>query len=152
MPKPKDPVEVVANIRESIEVSPKHSRKVLCHSLRNSFGWPEWTASRKELVTKLLRERGIWPQPSLFDAGLDDWIMLSMLPDDTAHQLTDQWFHDRMNVSMASEREVELKFISPLFRALGYKDEHQAAGYGFLLHEGQSHKCQRTRQDPCRRT
>jgi Type I restriction enzyme R protein N terminus (HSDR_N) len=138
MPKPKDPVEVVAGIRESIEVSPKHSRKVLCQSLRNSFGWKVFTPERKERVTKLLQENGILAEPSLFHAGLNEWITLSMLNPD--HQRTDKWFQDLMTVGMVSEKDVELKFVSPLFHALGYENIHEAAGYGFRLDLGSSHK------------
>jgi hypothetical protein len=59
--KRKDPEDVVASIQRSIEVSPKGSRKVRCHSLRELFGFQAWTAERKELVTALLESRGVRP-------------------------------------------------------------------------------------------
>ena len=76
--KPKDPAEVIATIRESIEASPRKARKVRFHNLRSKFGWQAWATARKELVAKLLEEQDILVQPPLKDAGLDDWVMLSM--------------------------------------------------------------------------
>src|ERR1700735_3368030 len=78
MPKPKAPAEVVAIIKESIQASPRKSRKVRFHNLRAKFGWQSWTAQRKELVAGLLKEQGILAQPPVGEAGLDDWIQLSM--------------------------------------------------------------------------
>ena len=63
MAKAKDPVDVVASIQRSIEVSPKGSRRVRCHRLRDLFGFQAWTVQRKELVTGLLEGRGIRAQP-----------------------------------------------------------------------------------------
>jgi hypothetical protein len=146
MPKPKDPAEVVASIKGSIEVSPRKSRRVRCHTLRSLFGWQAWTVQRKELVTKLLNEQGILPQPSPAEAGLDDWIMLSMpvLSDaatkDPDPRPTDKWFHHLMSVDLGSEREVEMHYVSPLFHHLDYDDMHETAGFGFVLYEGVSHK------------
>src|SRR5258708_3927440 len=76
MAKAKDPVDVVAGIRRSIEVSQKGSRRVRCHSLRALFGFQAWTAQRKELVTSLLENEGIRAQPPVAEAGLQDWIVL----------------------------------------------------------------------------
>lgn len=73
MAKAKDPVDVVASIRRSIEVSPKGSRRVRCHSLRALFGFQAWTAQRKDLITSLLDNEGIRAQPSVSGAGLHDW-------------------------------------------------------------------------------
>jgi Type I restriction enzyme R protein N terminus (HSDR_N) len=147
MPKPKDPNEVIADIKGSIEVSSRKSRRVRFHNLRSLFGWQAWTAQHKELVAQLLRDQKILAQPSLEDAKLDDWIILSMpvLPEETASKdpdprPDDKWFRHLMSVGLGSEREVELHFVSPIFHRLDYDDAHEAAGYGFLLHEGSSHK------------
>jgi hypothetical protein len=75
--KPKDPAEVVAIIKESIEASPRKSRRVRFHNLRAKFGWQSWTVQRKELVARLLEEQDILAQPPLAEAGLDDWVQLS---------------------------------------------------------------------------
>ena len=146
MSRPKDPVEIVATIRESIETSPRKSRKVRFHNLRSKFGWQAWTAGRRETVARLLEEQGILAQPSVADARLDDWIMLSMpiLTDpgtkEPASRPDDDFFHRMMSVSLGPEREVELKYVTRLFHALDYDDIHESPGFGFILHEGVSRK------------
>jgi hypothetical protein len=146
MSKPKDPIEIVATIRDSIEASPKKSRKVRFHNLRSQFGWQAWTTPRKDLVAQLLKDQGILAQPPLADAGLDDWIMLSMPIitepgiKDPVSPPDDDFFHRLMSVHLGPEREVELHYVTRLFHALDYDDINEAAGFGFLLHEGVSHK------------
>src|SRR5450759_1997864 len=78
MAKPKVQEDVAASIQRSIEVSPRGSRRVRCHSLRDLFGFQAWTAPRKKLVASLLQSRGIRAQPSISKAGLRDWIILSL--------------------------------------------------------------------------
>lgn len=146
MAKAKDPADVVASIRRSIEVSPKGSRRVRCHTLRDLFGFDAWTSPRKERVGALLEDQGIHAQPSVGEAGLHDWIVLSMpvmpRPDDSSPdpRPSPEWFEHLMSVHLDSEREVEMFFASPLFRALGYGDEQEAAGFRFDMWEGISHR------------
>lgn len=146
MSRPKDPVEIVAIIRESIEASPRKARKVRFHNLRSKFGWQVWNVQRKELVARLLEEQDILAQPSIAVAGLDDWIMLSMPiitapgPKDPVSRPDDEFFHHMMSVNLGPEREVELKYVTRLFHALDYDDSHESPGFGFLLHEGVSRK------------
>jgi Type I restriction enzyme R protein N terminus (HSDR_N) len=146
MSKTKDPEDVVASIRRSIEVSPKGSRRVRCHSLRALFGFQAWTAQRKDLVAGLLAARGIRSQPPLGDAGLSDWIVLSLPvmpePDDSTPdpRPSEDWFEHLMSVQLDSEREVEMHFASPLFHGLGYTYEHEAAGFRFDMWEGVSRR------------
>lgn len=143
MSKPKDPLEVVATIRESIEASPRKSRKVLFHNLRGKFGWQMWTVQRRELVTQLLKDQEILAQPSIADAGLDDWIMLSMpiiINSDPKDPVSPPDFYRLMSPHLGSEREVEVKYVTRLFHALDYDDINEADGFGFLLHEGVSRK------------
>jgi hypothetical protein len=146
MAKVRDPGEVVATLKESIDASPKKSRRVLFHTLRNLFGWKAWTVQHRELASKLLQEQGILPQPPLADAGLDDWILLSMPVNtdaptkDPDPRPTDRWFRHLMSVELVSELDVVVHFVSPLFHALDYEDMHEAVGFGFLLYEGGSRK------------
>jgi Type I restriction enzyme R protein N terminus (HSDR_N) len=142
MAKAKDPVDVVASIRRSIEVSPKGSRRVRCHSLRALFGFQAWTAQRKDMVTSLLDNEGIRSQPPVAEAGLHDWIVLSLpvmpLPDDSSPdpRPDEAWFEHLVSVPLDSEREVEMHFASPLLHGLGYSYEHEAAGFRFDMWEG----------------
>jgi len=76
MVKTKDPVDVAASIRRSIEVSPKGSRRVRCHSLaRFCSGSKLGTAQRKELVARFLGDQGVRAQPPVIEAGIHDWIV-----------------------------------------------------------------------------
>jgi hypothetical protein len=142
MAKHKDPEDVAASIQRSIEVSSKGSRRVRCHSLRALFGFQAWTAQRKELVADLLGSRGIRAQPPISEAGLHDWIILSLPvmppPNDSSPdpRPSDEWFDHLMSVHLDSEREVEMYFASPLFHGLGYTAEHEAAGFRFDMWEG----------------
>jgi Type I restriction enzyme R protein N terminus (HSDR_N) len=142
MVKLKDPQDVAASIQRSIEVSPKGSRRVRCHSLRALFGFQAWTAQRKELVAGLLESRGIRAQPPVTEAGLQDWIVLSLPvmppPDDSTAdpRPSEEWFDHLMTVHLDTEREVEMYFASPLFHGLGYTSEHEAAGFRFDMWEG----------------
>jgi hypothetical protein len=98
------------------------------------------------LVAQLLKDQDILAQPSIAAAGLDDWILLSM-PIITSPEIKepvsrpdDDSFRRLMNVTLGAEREVEVKYVTRLFHVLDYDDIHEAAGFGFLLHEGVSHK------------
>lgn len=135
---PKDPVEVVATLKESIDASPTKSRRLLLHTIRSLFGWKAWTVPHRELATRLLTEQGILAQPSIADAGLDDWITFSVPP--KPPRPDDEWFHGLMSAAFVSEVEVEMRLICPLFRKLNYDEIHEAAGFGFLLYEGRSRK------------
>lgn len=146
MAKVRDPLDVVASIRRSIEVSTKGSRRVRCNTLRDLFGFDAWTGQRKDRVTRLLDDQGIRAQPPVSEAGLHDWIVLSlpvMPPPDDSHpdpRPTQEWFEHLMSVHLDSEREVEMFFASPLFHGLGYTDEHEAAGFRFVIWEGVNHR------------
>ena len=146
MAKQKDPEDVAASIQRSIEVSPKGSRRVRCHSLRSLFGFQAWTAQRKDLVSSLLEARGIRAQPPISEAGLHDWIVLSLPVMPPINDATpdprppEEWFDHLMSVHLDSEREVEMYFASPLFHGLGYTAEHEAAGFRFDMWEGVTRK------------
>jgi hypothetical protein len=146
MAKEKDPVEVVATLKESIDASRTKSRRLLFHTIRSLFGWKAWTVPRKELVTKLLTEQGILAQPSIADAGLGDRILLSMPVNtdaptkDPDPRPADKWFRHLMSVELVSELDVVVHFVSPLFHELDYEDVHEAVGFEFLLYEGGSRK------------
>jgi Type I restriction enzyme R protein N terminus (HSDR_N) len=145
MAKAKDPAEVAATIRQSIEVSKRGSRRVRFYRLRDLFGFQAWSAQRKELVTKHLTDQGIAVQPTLTEIDLDDWVLLSLpqLPpqrhDHPDPRPTAEFFDHLESVRLDSEREVEMHFASPLFRELGYSEEQEAAGYPFDTWEGVHH-------------
>jgi hypothetical protein len=146
MAKTRDPVDMVASIRRSIEVSQKGSRRVRCNTLRDLFGFDAWNGPRKDRVTRLLEDQGIRAQPTVSEAGLHDWIVLSLpvlpAPGDSRPdpRPSPEWFEHLMSVHLDSEREVEMFFASPLFHGLGYNDEHESAGFRFVMWEGVTRK------------
>ena len=146
MAKEKDPAEVVAAIRRSIEVSSHGSRRVRFYRLRDLFGFHAWSAQRKDLVGRELEKQGVAVQPALSALDLDDWVVLSLplLPrqrDDRPDPRPDEAFFDHLaSVRLDSEREVEMHFASPLFRELGYAEDEEAAGFPFDMWEGVHHR------------
>jgi hypothetical protein len=146
MAKEKDPAEVVATIRQSIEVSKHGSRRVRFYRLRDLFGFHAWSVQRKELVSRHLADQGVAVQPPLSELDLDDWVLLSLpqLPsqrdDHPDPRPTAKFFDYMTSVRLDSEREVEMHFVSPLFRELGYGEEQEAAGFTFDTWEGVHHR------------
>jgi len=68
MAKEKDPAEVVATTRRSIEVSQRGARR-RAHRFKELFGYQALSAQRRELVERLLKEAGILARPSPGHAG-----------------------------------------------------------------------------------
>jgi hypothetical protein len=142
MAEDKDPAEVVETIRRSIEVSQRRSRRVRAHRFKELFGFRALSAQRRELVGRLLAEAGIVVQPSLEEAGRDDWLVMSMptlAVVGEAHpdpRPSAEWFGYLQSVRPVTEREVELHFASPLFHGLGYRDAQEAAGFGIQVFQG----------------
>jgi hypothetical protein len=146
MVKEKDPVEIVAIIRRSIEVSTRGSRRVRFYRLRDLFGFQAWSAQRKEIVARQLAAQGIAAQPPLSELDLDDWVVLSLpqLPpernDHPDPRPKPEFFDHLESVRLDSEREVEMHFVGPLFRELGYAEEQEAVGFPFDMWEGVHHR------------
>ena len=142
MAREKDPAEVVETIARSIQVSQRGARRVRAHRFKELFGYQALSAQRRERIEQLMAEAGIVVQPSLEEAGRDDWLVMSMpaqtvIPD--AHpdpRPSADWFQHMKSVRPDTEREVEMHFASPLFRELGYGEEQEAAGFGIRVYQG----------------
>jgi hypothetical protein len=74
----KDPAEIVATLRRSIDASQRGSRRLRAHRFKDLFGFQAWSPARREMVGRLLSDEGIVVQPSLEQAGRDDWLVLSI--------------------------------------------------------------------------
>jgi Type I restriction enzyme R protein N terminus (HSDR_N) len=142
MAREKDPAEVVETIARSIQVSQRGARRVRAHRFKKLFGYQALSAQRRERIEQLMAEAGIVVQPSLEEAGRDDWLVMSM-PAQTvvpeAHpdpRPSADWFQHMMSVWPDTEREVEMHFASPLFQELGYREEQEAAGFGIRVYQG----------------
>ena len=141
MAKEKDPAEVVSAIRRSIEVSQRGARRVRAHRFKELFGYQALSAQRRERIEGLLQEAGILVQPSLEQAGRDDWLVMSIPvtvdvqeahPDPRPTMLLEHL----QTVRPDTEREVEMHFASPLFQGLGYAEDQEAAGFGIRVYQG----------------
>jgi hypothetical protein len=138
----KDPAEIVATLRRSIKASQRGSRRLRAHRFKDLFGFQAWSPVRREMVGGLLASEGIVAQPALEQAGRDDWLVFSIpAPGVTTGappepQPTPEWFANLAGLQLGSEREVEMHFVSPLFEQLGYGQEQEAAGFGFVMWEG----------------
>jgi hypothetical protein len=138
----RNPVEVVAEIRKSIEVSQRGARRVRARRFKELFGYQALSAQRRELVERLLGEAGILVQPPLAEAGRDDWLVMSVPVTVTVKEAhpdpgpSAQWLDHLQTVRPDTEREVEMHFASPLFHGLGYGEEQEAAGFGIRVYQG----------------
>jgi Type I restriction enzyme R protein N terminus (HSDR_N) len=138
----KDPAEIVATLRRSIEASRRGSRRLRAHRFKDLFGFQAWSPARREMVSRLLAGEGVVVQPPLEQAGRDDWLVFSMpalgvttgAPPEP--RPTAKWFDHLAGLQLDSEREVESHFVSPLFQQLGCAEEQEAAGFGFVMWEG----------------
>lgn len=141
----RDPSEIVANLRGSIEASQRGSRKLRAHRFKDLFGFQAWSPARLKMVSKLLADEGIVVQPPLDGAGHDDWLVFSMptLPEVTRQHAeprpSDATFAYWEKLNPGSELEVEMHFAAPLFQALGYTEEQEAAGFGITVWDGASY-------------
>jgi len=137
-----DPAEIAATLRRSIEVSKRGSRRLRAHRFKDLFGFQAWSPIRREMVSKLLSDEGIVVQPPLEQAGRDDWLVFSIpAPGVTTEAHLDprppaSFFAHLAALQPRSEREVEMHFVAPLFEQLGYAEEQEAAGFGFVMWEG----------------
>lgn len=148
MAKAKDPVEVAANIRQSLEVGKpdkggSRKRHLHCHRLRELFGYQVFSGQRKDVVTKALAEQGIQIEPSLSGANADTWLTLSMSSPTHGgeHPVpvpgpkpAPEFFDHIESAPLDNELEVQFYFVSPLFRQLGYNEEQEAPSFKFITH------------------
>ena len=122
MAREKDPAEIIETIAQSIKVSQRGARKVRARRFKELFGYQALTAPRRERIEQLMAEAGIMVQPSLEEAGRDDWLVMSMpVPVPVVETSPDpepsaEWFAHMASVRTDTEREVEMHFASPLFR------------------------------------
>lgn len=143
MPKKIDADAKVATIRKSIEESPHHLRRVLCHTLLSEMGIKHRGPNNVAALRILLDKYGVCATPDPGDATLDEWIHLRLAedvptppPPAVENRPDSTWFLRLANAPLRTEREVESRFASRLFHALGYSDQHEAMGLGIDIFQG----------------
>jgi hypothetical protein len=152
MAKDKDPAEIIATIAQSIQVSQRGARRVRALQFKELFGYQALSAQRRTRIEQLMAQAGIVITPSLEEAGRDDWLVMSMpvpAPVQDAHpdpRPSAAWFEHMQSLRPDTEREVEMHFAAPLFRELGYPEDHEAAGFSIQVFLG-SRRPQRVEAD-----
>lgn len=143
MTEAKDPEAVVARIRRAIEESPYHSRRIRCYRLLSEFGIQRRSELRIGWIEDLFRQYGVAVYPQLMAAPLHDWLHLGLVEDrpDAPDRVADPrpnkaWFENMTRLRLTTEREVESRFVSPFFHALGYTDDQETFGLAITLWEG----------------
>lgn len=138
--KQRNPKDVVANIRLTLEHMPKHSFKRKLRSLGHLFGYERWSPQEKEHIEQLCSEGQIVVMPALSQVEADDWVRFGLADPpplaSTAETPQPDFFDYLASLRLDSEREVELHFASPLFRHLGYDENQEAAGFRFEKWDG----------------
>jgi hypothetical protein len=142
-----DPDLVTTNIRQSVEESKTRSRRVLCKTLFTEYGFHNRNPERAARIETFFRAYGLTWEPSVGDAQRDDWIRLGLNEDRPViserapePRPDDGWFSSLMHAEFESEREVELRFVAPLFESLGYRELNEAVGVPVRIWEGVSPK------------
>lgn len=138
-----DPEAVVARIRRAVEESPYHSRKLRCYTLMSEFGIHKRTEARIHRLQEVFHSYGVTVFPPLLTAPLHEWVHLGLAEDhpEVPPRSVDPrppqaWFDHMAGARLTTEREVEARFVSPLFHALGYDDEQETIGLPITIWEG----------------
>jgi hypothetical protein len=129
----KDPAEVVRTIARSIQVSQRGARRVRARRFKELFGYQALSAQRRQRIEELLTEAGIVVQLPVSAAQPDP-------------RPSEDWFEHMKSLRPDTEREVEMHFVAPLFRELGYLEDQEAAGFGIQVYQG-SRRPQRIEAD-----
>lgn len=77
MTQAKEPSQVVTGLRRSIKEA-GGSRRVRFSELPDLFGSQEWSPQLRQMVAARLAVQGIEARPPVEEAGLDDWVELSL--------------------------------------------------------------------------
>jgi hypothetical protein len=147
----RDVEAVVAEMYESIMVSPKRQRRLRSKTFWGDFGFKKRSKQRIAHVKEALQDLHISTNipPEAF--GTEDegeWIVLTHIGDHTPstsadldrtaqiHVPSDDWFDLMVIRQFESEREVEYNFVLPLVEELGYRESDQSIGHGLVTHQG----------------
>lgn len=148
MPLPSHSSEIAEAIRQDIETASSAAKRLKVRTLLRKFGFIKRSDSNTAEITGCLSERGIAIKPPIVRLGdswelsIDDWIYLSTDDQDADLESdwsrsplpvpvdwnSDGWFDKLEHMKLRTEKEVEIKFIVPLLRRLGYSDDDRYDG------------------------
>ncbi|MBC7080411.1 MAG: type I restriction enzyme HsdR N-terminal domain-containing protein [Methanothrix sp.] len=144
--------EIAQEIRESIEKSNKHERRLMSKTFwREEFRVKKKTSQVVARISRILDENNIkFSVKSGAEFGKekpDDWIILGINDkvvingngDDNGGKPPEpprEWFECMQTRIFESEKEVEVYFVLPLLEKLGYKYDDIVLGYPVILYDG----------------
>jgi hypothetical protein len=131
---------VVARIRRAIEESPYHSRRIRCYRLLSEFGIQKRSELRIRRIEDLFRQYSVAVYREFMTAPLHDWLHPGLVedrriaPDRSADPRPPRaWFDRIAHLRLTTERQVESRFVSPQFHALGFTDDQETIGLPVTL-------------------
>lgn len=146
MARQSNPEDVVERLYQGLVGAPKQQRRLRSNTFWGDLKYKVRTQQRIELVSTLLRQRGIQVTPELGTEDRDDWLVFSFvkvpppeappLPRQPVRIPNDEWFKTMSGRVFESEREVEMWLVIPLLEQLGYTELDFAVGYPVPMHEG----------------
>lgn len=145
--------DVMEEIFQSIQATPKKQRRLRSATFWEKFGFERRTKERVEQVRDALKRYDgliINLEDSIFGTeDKDEWIILSYIEPQLPPAATPAkietlniptpdvtWFSLIEKRVFESEREVEYYFVSPLLEKLGYVEDDFAIGYPVQMYEG----------------
>ena len=116
--------EIVTNMLTASTLT----RTMLSRTFWSSFGIKVKTAKKVSIISQLMSERNviIHTEGDLGKERPNSWIKLSFDPRIIP---SDEWFTELGSGNYNTEREVEIYFVEPLFRALMYTRQDFAFGH-----------------------
>lgn len=136
---------VADRIRDDVATGTNLTKRVKVRTLLKMFGHSRRSDRNAIEITNLMHARDVMIQPPLvrlgadWELGYNDWLYLSIppgsVPPDKAPKASlppswndDGWFDHCLDLTLRTEKEVEIKFIVPLLTKLGYSERDRYDG------------------------
>lgn len=141
-----DPERIAEALVADLKLSATGVKRLKVRSLLRKFGYVKRSDHNTAELTRVLDAQGISIHPPLIRLGetwqvaYEDWVYLSEQrtpppadPAPEASELTagweqDEWLARMLQLELRTEKEVEIKFIVPLLKRLGYDDADRYDG------------------------
>ena len=138
--------KITTGFKDDIDKSSTKSRRLKLKTLLAKFGCEKRSDLNTSAITKAMVSAGITLNPPIVRFGDDwgitteDWIYLSDSSNakspvfqaatqaSAIEEVQDAWFSRIAGMNLRTEKEVEIKFIVPLLKKLGYDDDDRFDG------------------------
>jgi hypothetical protein len=139
-------MKLAIRLRSEVDASSTKSRRLKLKTLLALFGYAKRSDLNTSHITKILSEKGLTLSPPIVRFGdewgssMDDWVHVSdssCMPAFSKQSKvalraiqfeSDKWFDKLAGMILRTEKEVEIKFIVPLLKRLGYDDDDRFDG------------------------